>query len=99
MKSSWQLQEAKARFSEMVDRALSDGPQTVTRRGKPTVVVVSIDEFAKSRGNTKSKKSLVKLLRECPAPELSDFLDETREAPDFGRSIVRSVGITTGSVR
>ena len=81
------MQEAKARFSEMVDRALSDGPQTVTRRGKPAVVVVSVDEFARSRGKTRPKKSLVRLLRECPAPELSDFLDESREIPDFGRTI------------
>ena len=39
---SWQLQEAKNRFSEVVSRALTEGPQTVTRRGTEVVVVVSV---------------------------------------------------------
>ena len=42
---TWQLQEAKARFSELVDRAVEVGPQVVTRRGEATVVVVSIAEW------------------------------------------------------
>ena len=42
---AWQLQEAKQKFSELVRRALEEGPQTVTRRGEETVVVVSADEF------------------------------------------------------
>jgi prevent-host-death family protein len=45
MKHIWQLQEAKNRFSEMVERALKKGPQTVTRRGVETVVVVSVEEY------------------------------------------------------
>jgi len=44
---SWQLQEAKSRLSQVVDRALRDGPQTITLRGKPAVVVVSFEEFQK----------------------------------------------------
>jgi antitoxin Phd len=35
---NWQLHQAKARFSELVQKALDDGPQTVTRRGKPCVI-------------------------------------------------------------
>ena len=38
---SWQLQEAKSRLSQVVDHALREGPQTITLRGKPAVVVVS----------------------------------------------------------
>ena len=34
----WQLQEAKAKFSELVQKAIDDGPQTVTRRGQPVAV-------------------------------------------------------------
>lgn len=41
----WQLQEAKARFSKLVDRAIAVGPQIVTRRGEATVVVVSVAEW------------------------------------------------------
>ena len=44
---SWQLQEAKQKFSEVVDRAVSEGPQIVTRRGEEIVVVISIPEFKK----------------------------------------------------
>jgi prevent-host-death family protein len=36
--------EAKAKFSEVPDRALSDGPQTITRNGRPTAVIVSAEE-------------------------------------------------------
>jgi prevent-host-death family protein len=47
--SKWQLQEAKARFSELIDDTLEKGPQVVTRRGIDTAVVVSIDEWHKLR--------------------------------------------------
>jgi prevent-host-death family protein len=43
--SQWALQDAKARFSELVETTLKDGPQVVTKRGIATVVVVSIDEW------------------------------------------------------
>ena len=42
---AWQIQEAKAKFSELVQKATDEGPQTVTRRNKPVVVVVSAEEF------------------------------------------------------
>ena len=41
MNAVWQVQEAKNRFSEVIDRALSDGPQVVTRHGKVVVRVVA----------------------------------------------------------
>ncbi len=51
---AWGVADAKARFSEMIDRALSEGPQTVTRKGRRTVIVVSADEWdrrARRQGN------------------------------------------------
>jgi antitoxin Phd len=45
--TKWQLQEAKSRFSELIDDTLEKGPQVVTRRGIDTAVVVSIDEWRK----------------------------------------------------
>jgi antitoxin Phd len=42
---AWQIQEAKAKFSELVQKAIDEGPQTVTRRGKDIVVVVSAQQF------------------------------------------------------
>ena len=45
--SKWQLQEAKSRFSELIDHTLDKGPQVVTRRGIDTAVIVSIEEWRK----------------------------------------------------
>jgi antitoxin Phd len=42
---TWQVQTAKQRFSELVERAVSEGPQIVTKHGRETVVVVEIGEF------------------------------------------------------
>ena len=43
--TKWQLQDAKARFSELIDDTLEKGPQMVTRRGVDTAIVVSVDEW------------------------------------------------------
>jgi prevent-host-death family protein len=45
--TKWQLQDAKARFSELIEDTLSKGPQMVTRRGIDTAVVVSADEWCR----------------------------------------------------
>ena len=50
--SSWPVQDAKARFSELLDKTLRHGPQVVTRRGVETAVLVSIDEWRRLRGGT-----------------------------------------------
>lgn len=47
MKEAWKLQDAKSRFSEVVDAALREGPQTVTRRGEKAVVVLAHSEFVR----------------------------------------------------
>jgi len=47
MQYTWQLQEAKNRFSEVVEEAIQHGPQTVTRHGREAVVIVSYDDFIK----------------------------------------------------
>ena len=59
MNNIWQLQEAKSKFSELVERALENGAQIVTRRGRKTVVVLPIGEYER----------LVK-----PADSLAQFL-------------------------
>ena len=48
---SWRLQDAKARFSELVRRVRSEGPQHVTVHGRDEVVVVSAEEFRRLQGN------------------------------------------------
>jgi antitoxin Phd len=59
----WQVQEARARFSELLDHTLREGPQTVTRHGKPVAVVVPVEEYRRLR---KRGKSLKALLAACP---------------------------------
>ena len=59
----WQIQEAKQRLSELVRRALEDGPQIVTRHGRNAVVVLSFEEYQKlSAGRPDFKQ----LLRQAP---------------------------------
>ena len=47
--AKWQLQEAKARFSKLLEDALAKGPQIVTKRGVETAVVVSMSEWRKTK--------------------------------------------------
>jgi len=51
---AWTLADAKARFSEVVKRALAEGPQTVTRSGHTAVVVVSAEEWRRKTRRTGS---------------------------------------------
>ena len=60
---SWQLQEAKSRLSQVVDHALREGPQTITLRGKPAVVVVSFEEF---QNLTRPSTSLREFFNQSP---------------------------------
>jgi len=55
----WQIQEAKARFSELIERALKEGPQTVTRHGKAVAVLIRSDEYRRLRTKGKSLKALL----------------------------------------
>ena len=54
----WQLQTAKAKFSELVAKATQEGPQTLMR-GKPAVVVVAADEFEPMKERTPTLKELL----------------------------------------
>ena len=60
----WQLQQAKQQFSEVVRRALEDGPQVVTRHGREAVVVVSAAEFKTPRRG--AAKDFKQFLRSAP---------------------------------
>jgi len=42
---NWTVAEAKAKFSEIIERALSEGPQTITKRGRTAAIVVGADEW------------------------------------------------------
>jgi prevent-host-death family protein len=53
----WQLQTAKAKFSQLVQKAINEGPQTVTRHSRPVVVVVSAEEFELMRDAKSTSRS------------------------------------------
>ena len=81
MNPSWQLQEAKNRFSEVVEEALTHGPQTVTRHGREVVVVLAMEEYKRMQ---RPQKNLFQFLQESPLYGLE--LDLTR-SKDFPRDI------------
>lgn len=75
--STWQLQEAKNRFSELVDLAVKNGAQTVTKHGRPTVMVISVADYEKF---VKPKRTLLEALRECPV-DLSEIIEPRSKEP------------------
>lgn len=70
----WQLQDAKNKFSEIVRRATTEGPQFVSKHGKDEVVVLSVKDFKKLEG---PKSSLVEFFRESPLASIE--LDVERD--------------------
>ena len=77
---SWQLQDAKARFSELFDKAIADGPQTVTRRNKQAVVVLSQEDYDKLK-HTRKAPSLVEAL--LAMPKVPGFKIPERDKTDL----------------
>lgn len=75
----WPLQDAKAKFSELVNKCLTEGPQMVTRRGAPAVVIIPATEYEKTQ---KKRESLKDFLLRAPRVEL-----DVERAKDLGRDI------------
>jgi prevent-host-death family protein len=82
--NSWQVQTAKARFSEVFRRARSEGPQRVTRQGKEAVVVIAGETFDRLVVKSRQPKSLVQFFRNSPLMGVD--LDLERE-PDTERDV------------
>ena len=81
IENHWQLQDAKNKFSKLVDKAQHKGPQIVTKHGKDAVVVVSIDDFKQL---TKPRHNLLEFLQNSPLAK--DNLDLARNK-DIPRDI------------
>ncbi len=79
---TWQLQEAKSKFSQVVDNAMYDKPQFVTKHGHNAVVVLSFEDYKKI---IKPKTNLVTFLRSSPLSEID--LDISRNKTDFPRRL------------
>lgn len=81
MRHIWQLQEAKNKFSELVEKAQYEGPQFVTKHGKESVVVLSVEEYKKI---VKPKSDLFHFIQDSPLSKA--FIDIKRD-----KSISRDV--------
>jgi prevent-host-death family protein len=78
---SWSVAEAKARFSELVEKAKTEGPQHVTRNGKEAVVVVSAVEWDR---RTQTARTVLEFLEHSP---LKGSKINLERPPDFGRDV------------
>lgn len=81
---TWQVQEAKAKFSEVVKRAAKEGPQIITHHGEETAVVLSIDEYRRLEA---ARLSDVDILLDGPKLSDADVDLLAARAKDFGRDI------------
>jgi len=74
MGNVWQLQEAKNKFSNLVDKARHDGPQFVTKHGKESVVIIAIEDYQKLN---KPTSDLISFFKKSPLSDIN--LDLTRD--------------------
>jgi antitoxin Phd len=72
---AWQLQDAKARFSELVDTTIKEGPQVVTRRGVEAVVLVPVEEWRRLQDSVRPN---LKELLLGPGPRFEDLVPQRR---------------------
>ncbi|VGO19422.1 type II toxin-antitoxin system Phd/YefM family antitoxin [Pontiella sulfatireligans] len=82
VKNTWALQDAKNGFSRVVDSALKNGPQTVTRHGKETVVIVSVEEYRKA---AEPSGSVIDFFQNSP---LRGIKLDAKRSKNAGREIV-----------
>jgi prevent-host-death family protein len=66
MQTQWPLQDAKNQFSKVVDSALQGGPQVVTRRGVPVVVVIAVDQYDLLTQKEQTDKGFANFLLSMP---------------------------------
>ena len=82
MQRVWQIQEAKNKLSEVVEGALEEGPQILTRRGVEVAVVLSFSEYQEMK---KKQTSLLEFFQRSPLAELDLERDRSpvRPGPDL----------------
>jgi prevent-host-death family protein len=77
---AWQVQTAKARFSEVFRLARTQGPQRITRQGKEGVVMISDEQYDRLMVKAKQPKSIVRFFRESPLAGIDLDLERDRDA-------------------
>jgi antitoxin Phd len=83
-RKSWQLQTAKAQFSELFRRARTEGPQWVTRQDKEAVVVLPAEEYERLQVRSRQPKSIVEFFSKSPLAGVDIDLERK---PDYGRKV------------
>ncbi|MCF6266684.1 MAG: type II toxin-antitoxin system Phd/YefM family antitoxin [Desulfuromusa sp.] len=78
IENHWQLQDAKNRFSNLVEKAQQSGPQIVTKHGKEAVVVISMDEYKKL---TTPETNLIDFFQNSPLLNTELDLSRSKETP------------------
>jgi antitoxin Phd len=76
--NTWQLQDAKSKFSMLVEKALHHEPQFVTRHGSDAVVIVSFEDYKKI---TKPKTDLVTFLQNSPLSGIDLNISRSKDFP------------------
>ena len=76
--NTWQLQEAKSKFSQLVENALNDTPQIVTKHGNKAVVILSYEKY---KTMSKPKIGLVEFLSESPLAKAELELTRNKDIP------------------
>jgi len=76
--NTWQLQDAKSKFSQLVENAMSNEPQFVTKHGNNAVVILSFEDYKRI---TKPKINLVTFLRNSPLANIELDISRNREFP------------------
>ena len=77
----WKLQDAKNKLSEVINKTLAEGPQTITRHGTETAVVISFEDYEQLK---KRKTNLVEFFRDSP---LKGQLDLNRDKDTNSRDV------------
>jgi|SRR5579872_6224151 len=72
----WQVQEAKARFSQVIKEAESSGYQTITKNGETVAYIVSKEEF---EFYLKPEKSLLEVFDDCPYPDVDLDIERNKD--------------------
>lgn len=75
---TWQIKDARANFSAVVDKAISQGPQIVTRNGKKVVVVVAAEEWERGQ---RHQGDLVEFFARSPLREEGIEIERVRDYP------------------
>jgi len=87
MNNTWQLQDAKNKFSRLVDKAQHQGPQLVTKHGKDAVIVLAVEEYKKL---IKPSQNLVNFFRISPLAKEELIFERNKDIPN---SVIKNYSV------